>query len=114
MKGHKKLKRRSKEIKSLNQTLSERLDIITKEKEHLAKENQQSKSEKLKLEKLNKDLTKEKKILITKNDKLKIELNKVKPFVEKFTFSSHKLEMILNNQKAIFDKAGLGFRSYPK
>ena len=37
---YKKLKRRSKEVKILNQNLGERLNTITKEKDCLAKENQ--------------------------------------------------------------------------
>ena len=42
------------------------------------------------------------------------EQNKSKPFVDKFTLSSCKLNMILRDQKAIFDKACLGFKSYVK
>ena len=49
-----------------------------------------------------------------KKKSLRDELDKVKPFIEKFTFSSQKLNMILNNQQIVFDKAGLGFRSHYK
>ena len=42
--------------------------------------------------------------------KYKEELEKLKSFVEKFTYSSEKLNMFLNNQRAIFNKAGLGFK----
>ena len=45
---------------------------------------------------------------------MEYELNKIKPFVDKFTLSSYKLNMILRDQKAIFDKVGLGFNSYVK
>ena len=45
---------------------------------------------------------------------LKDELKKVKPFIEKFTYSSEKLDMLLNNQKAMFNKAGLGYNSKKK
>ena len=38
----------------------------------------------------------------------------MKPFVEKFTYSSEKLNLLLNNQRAVFDKAGLGFRTHKK
>ena len=34
--------------------------------------------------------------------------------VEKFTLSSNKLQMILDNQKAIYDKAGLGYNLLKK
>ena len=37
-------------------------------------------------------------ILKDKNHKLKIELDIIKPFIEKFSFSAQKLEMILNSQ----------------
>ena len=49
-----------------------------------------------------------------KNISLEYELNKIKPFVDKFTLSSCKLNMILKDQKAVFDKVGLGFKSYVK
>ena len=45
-----------------------------------------------------------------KNHKLITERDKVKPFVEKFTYNSEKLKTILNNQQVVFDKIGLGFR----
>ena len=49
--------------------------------------------------------------LKSKNIKLRKELDKLKPFVDRFTLSSQKLDMILGTQQAVFDKAGLGFRS---
>ena len=48
------------------------------------------------------------------NQNLEIELNIVKPFVDKGLFSYQRLDLILNNQKAIFDRASLGFKSYAK
>ena len=42
------------------------------------------------------------------------ELGGLKPFIYKFTLSSQKLDMILETQQAVFNKAGLGFRSYSK
>ena len=44
----------------------------------------------------------------------KEELNKLNPFVDRFTLSSHRLDLILKNQKMVFDKARLGYRSYDK
>ena len=111
---YKKLKRRSKEVKVLNQNLGERLNTITKEKNYLAKENQNLIIENIELEKSNIDLTNENNLLKKKSQNLEDELNKVKLFVDKFTFSSQRLDMILKNQKAVFDRAGLGFRSYAK
>ena len=59
-------------------------------------------------------MIKENDLLKDKNQNLKIELNEVKPFVDKFIFYSQKLNLILNNQKAVFDKTGLDFKSYVK
>ena len=53
-------------------------------------------------------------MLKKKNQNLETELNKIKPFVDKFIFSFQKLDLILKNQKAVFDRAGLRFRSYAK
>ena len=45
---------------------------------------------------------------------MKNEITKLKPMIEKFTQSLNKLQMILDNQKAIFDKAGLGYNPLKK
>ena len=73
------------------------------------------------LKKLNFELNhKKKKIskklssLTCENQKLNDELKKIKPFVEKFIYSSKKLHMLLNKQRAIFDKAGFGFKPQKK
>ena len=34
--------------------------------------------------------------------------------IDRFILSSNRLDMILKNQRAIFDKAGLGYKSYYK
>ena len=83
----------------------ERINLVTKEKDELIKEKQVLDYQKEELKKLNK-------ILIKENESLKIELNQVKPFVERFTLSSHKLDMILKHQQVVCNKAGLGYRSY--
>ena len=59
-------------------------------------------------------MIKENESLKDKNYKIEIELSKINPFVEKFIFISQKLDIIMNNQKAVFDRADLGFRSYAK
>ena len=53
-------------------------------------------------------------ILIQKNLNLKNKIAKLKPMVEKFTLSSTKLQMILDNQKAVYDKIGLGYNLLKK
>ena len=58
MKKYKKLKRRSKEVKALNQNLNETLDTITIEKDCLIKENQNLNLENEKLEESNINLIK--------------------------------------------------------
>ena len=40
---------------------------------------------------------------------MKNQVGRLKPIVDKFTLSSTKLNMILENQRAIFNKAGLGY-----
>ena len=60
------------ELKALKSKSKElRLNKITKEKDHLIKENQKVKSEKVELDKLNNNLIKENESLKTKNNRLK-------------------------------------------
>ena len=86
---------------------------MTNEKEKLLKDNdkliQENKCLKEHLE-----LTNEKDKVSKENQTLKEELKKVKPFVDKFTYSSEKLEMLLNNQRTVFNKAGLGYETQKK
>ena len=53
-------------------------------------------------------------VLKEENCGVKEELEKYKPIVEKFTYSSEKLNMILNNQRAVFNKVGLGYKPNQK
>ena len=55
-----------------------------------------------------------KSILFQENLNLKNEIVKLKPIVKKFTLSSNKLNMILKNQKVIYDKASLGYNPLKK
>ena len=43
------------------------------------------------------------------NNRLTKELDKLKPIMDKFILSSQKLNLLLDNQKEVFDKAGLGY-----
>ena len=59
--------------------------------------------------KKNTDLFNCKNKLSEDNDRLSKEVDKLKPIVDKFTMSSQKLNLILDNQKVVFDKARLGY-----
>ena len=48
--------------------------------------------------------------LACENKKLNDELKKIKPFIKKFTYGSKNLHILLNEQRAIFNKTGLGFK----
>ena len=50
-------------------------------------------------------------LLKNKNIELKKELGRLKPFVDRFTLNSQKLDMILGIQQVVFDKAGLGYKN---
>ena len=50
-------------------------------------------------------------LLKNENIELRKELGRLKPFVDRFTLYSQKLDMILETQQAVFDKAGLAYRS---
>ena len=71
-------------------------------------------NEKINLEESIKDLVKKNKDLISKTEELSKELEKAKSLVDRFILSSNKLVLITKSQSAIFDKAGLGYRSYYK
>ena len=60
------------------------------------------------------DLTSSTTNLISENKSLKLDVEKYKPIVDKFTYSSEKLNMILNSQRAVFNKAGLGYNPNQK
>ena len=56
-------------------------------------------------------MLKQNEVLKNKNVELKMKLGRLKPFVNRFTLSSQKLDMILGTQQAVFDKAGLGYKN---
>ena len=80
----------------------------------LGVKNKELKSKNQSLLKENKIISNEKLILTQENLNLKNKIAKLKPMIEKFTLSSTKLQMILDNQKAIFDKVGLGYNPLKK
>ena len=61
-------------------------------------------------EKENSEFIKTINTLNNEKDTLQKEISKLKPIVDKFILSSEKLQLMLNNQKGVFDKAGLGFK----
>lgn len=48
-------------------------------------------------------------LLLKENQSLKNEVNRLKPIVDRFTLSSEKLKIILNSQRAVYNRAGLGY-----
>ena len=60
------------------------------------------------------NLFKYKKSLIEANAKLKKDIETLKSMLERFTISLQKLQLIVNNQKIIFDKARIGYNSLRK
>ena len=52
--------------------------------------------------------------LISENESLKLDIEKYKPIVDKFTYSSEKLNIILNSQRVVFSKARLGYNPNQK
>ena len=128
---YEKLKLKNKKLRKLNQELTKNSDKFSTEIEDLIQENKKL-TEHVKTLKNDKDnflkekdslknnrsfetnekIKKQNKELLLQNKNYKEELEKVKPFVEKFTFSSEKLNMLLNSQHAVFNKAGLGFKPH--
>ena len=48
--------------------------------------------------------------MIDEHSKVKKELEKYKLIVDKFTYSFEILDMLLKNQRAVFNRAGLGYK----
>ena len=103
-----------KKIKLKNNKLKAKVLALTNEKEEFSKSNGKLTQEFECLRKQQLELTKEKDKVLQENQSLKEELEKVKPFIDKFTYSSEKLDLLLNNQRTVFDKAGLGFKTQRK
>ena len=53
-------------------------------------------------------------LLCSKNKILQIEVDRLKPLVDKLTLSSNKLELILKNQRDVGNKTGIGYNSHLK
>ena len=52
--------------------------------------------------------------MINEHAEMKKELGKYKSIVEKFTFNSERLNMLLKDQQAIFNRANLGYKPLNK
>ena len=52
--------------------------------------------------------------MIEEHVKTKKELEKYKSIVDKFTFSSKRLDMLLKNQQVVFNHVGLGYKPLNK
>ena len=103
-----------KKLKLKNNKLNEKVLVLSNKEEKFSSEHEKLTQEINSLKNQNLELNNEKNSLSKENLFLKDELKKVKPFVEKFTYSSEKLNMLLNNQRAVFNKAGLGYNSQKK
>ena len=53
-------------------------------------------------------------LILNENSELKKELGKYKPIVEKFTFNSERLNMLLRDQQTVFNHIGLGYKPLNK
>ena len=80
----------------------------------LALDNETLKNKKVSLDQSLKDLVQKNKDLVGKNEDLSEELEKEKSLLDRFILSSNRLDMMFKNQRAIFDIAGLGYKSYYK
>ena len=103
-----------KKIKQENKKLKENIASFSDFKEKSSNMNDKLTQKVNILKHQNLELTIEKDNLSKENLVLKEELRKIKSFMEKFTYSSEKLEILLNNQRAIFNKTGLGYKSQKK
>ena len=111
---YKKLYKKKKETNSLNDKLNNQLEESVKEKDKLALENKTLRNKKASLDESLKDLLKKNKDLISKTEDLTKDLEKAKSLLNRFTLSSNRLDMMLKDQQAIFNKAWLGCKTYQK
>ena len=56
------------------------------------------------------DMSAHSSLILNENSESKKELDKYKFIVEKFTFSSKRLNMLLRDQRAIFNSTELGYK----
>ena len=103
-----------KKLKLKNNKLNENISVLTNKEEKFLKEHEKLIQDNKCLKEQNLELTKEKNKILKENQISNEELKKVKPLVEKFTYSSEKLNLLLSNQRAVFDKADLGYKTRKK
>ena len=53
-------------------------------------------------------------LILNEYSELKKELDRYKFIIEKFTFSSERLNMLLKDQQTVFNRAGLGYKPLNK
>ena len=53
-------------------------------------------------------------LMLSKHSELKKKLEKYKSIVENFIFSLERLNMLLKDQRAVFNHAGLGYKPHNK
>ena len=66
------------------------------------------------LEEQTQDTSAQSSLMLSKHSELKKELEKYKSIVERFTFSSERLNMLLKDQWAVFNRAKLGYKPLNK
>ena len=66
------------------------------------------------LEKQTLDTSAQSSLIISEHSKLKKKIKKYKSIVEKFTFNFEKLNMLLKDQRAIFNRVELGYKPLNK
>ena len=59
-------------------------------------------------------MSKHSSLILNEHLELKIELDKYRPIIKKFTFSSKKLNMLLSDQRTVFNHIGLGYKPLNK
>ena len=105
---HKKNEVTSELLDDSYNELHNAFDDLTFEFENLSFKYRKLEAKNQLLLKENNDLLNYKNKLSKENDRLTKEVDKLKPIIDKFTLRSQKLNLMLDNQKTIFDKAGLG------
>ena len=118
------LKVEIRSLKSKNCTLTSRLfnlddisdgmNILKAENLELKNTNQDMLNKFFVLEKQTLDTSAQSSLIISEHSVSKKELEKYKSIVEKFTFSFEKLNMLLKDQRAIFNHARLGYKPLSK
>ncbi len=109
---YKKLICKNKNLKIENQILIDEKLKLTSKTEILIKENQELNQRDQLLTESHDKLKKNNELLSEDNRRLTKEVDRLKPVVERFTLSSEKLNLMINDQGAEFDKVTLGYQPW--